>query len=77
MAASRLASVAGLPDYTINLGSYDMGNTMFSPSSFQNQSLPLSVNIMAAAGCDFMILNLVELLHQKDIVKTARAGPVP
>ncbi|KAK7413375.1 hypothetical protein QQX98_007752 [Neonectria punicea] len=72
----RFASVAGLPDYAITLGSFNLGETTFSNSTLQNQSLPLAVDIMAAKGCDFMILNLVEELYRKGIVRKVKTGPV-
>lgn len=71
---NRLASVAGFPDYAITLGSFDMGLETFSNSTLQNQSLPLAVDIMAAPGCDGLILGLVEELYNLGIVPEVRTG---
>ncbi|KAM0418629.1 hypothetical protein ACHAPT_012432 [Fusarium lateritium] len=72
----RLASLAGLPDYAITLGSFDLGGVNFSNSTLKNQSLPLAVDIMAAKGCDFVILDIVEALHKEGAIRTVRTGPI-
>lgn len=72
----RLASVADLPDYALTLGSFDLGNLTFSESTLKNQSLPLAVDIMAAKGCDVMILNLVEELYRVGAIRTAKTGVI-
>ncbi|KAF4435586.1 Glutamyl-tRNA(Gln) amidotransferase subunit A [Fusarium acutatum] len=70
--AGRLASVAGLPDYAVSLGMFDLGQ--FSNSTLQNELIPVGVNIMAAKGCDFVILNIIEALHKEGVIKTAKTG---
>ncbi|KAH7144798.1 amidase signature domain-containing protein [Fusarium sp. MPI-SDFR-AT-0072] len=70
--AGRLASVAGLPDYAVSLGMFDLGQ--FSNSTLQNELVPVGVNIMAAKGCDFVILDIIEALHKEDVIKTAKTG---
>ncbi|KAF4466356.1 Glutamyl-tRNA(Gln) amidotransferase subunit A [Fusarium albosuccineum] len=70
----RLASVAGLPDYAITLGSFDRGEATFSNSTLKTQMLPLGVDIVAARGCDFMILDIVEELHREGAIKKVNAG---
>ncbi|KAK9438002.1 glutamyl-tRNA(Gln) amidotransferase [Metarhizium brunneum] len=70
----RLASVADLPDYAFTLGSFNLGDVNFSESTLKNQSLPLAVDIMAAKGCDVMILNLVEELYRVGAIRTAKTG---
>ncbi|KAF5620711.1 monocarboxylate transporter 4 [Fusarium sp. NRRL 25303] len=70
--AGRLASVAGLPDYAVSLGMFDLGQ--FSNSSLQNELVPVGANIMAAKGCDFVILDIIEALHKEGVIKTAKTG---
>ncbi|KAJ4033223.1 hypothetical protein NW761_012655 [Fusarium oxysporum] len=70
--AGRLASVAGLPDYAVSLGMFDLGQ--FSNSTLQNELVPVGVNIMAAKGCDFVILDIIEALHKEGVIKTAKTG---
>ncbi|KAF5003629.1 hypothetical protein FDECE_9835 [Fusarium decemcellulare] len=65
----RLASVAGLPDYAITLGSFDRGEATFSNSTLKTQKLPLAVDIVAARGCDCMILDIVEKLNREGVIK--------
>lgn len=72
----RLASLAGLPDYAITLGSFDLGGVNFSNSTLKNQSLPLAVDIMAAKGCDFVILDIVEALYKEGAVRTVKTGTI-
>ncbi|RSL64801.1 hypothetical protein CEP54_004627 [Fusarium duplospermum] len=72
----RLASVAGLPDYAITLGSFDLGGVNFSNSTLKNQSLPLAVDIMAAKGCDFVILDIVEALYKEGVIRTVKTGQI-
>lgn len=70
----RFTSVAGLPDYVVTIGTVNYGEASFSNSSLTDQSLPISVNIVAARGCDFMILNLVNDLFDQGIIKQIKAG---
>ncbi|KAF5701595.1 glutamyl-tRNA(Gln) amidotransferase subunit A [Fusarium mundagurra] len=70
--AGRLASVAGLPDYAVSLGMFDLGQ--FSKSTLQNELVPVGVNIMAAKGCDFVILDIIEALYKEGVIKTAKTG---
>ncbi|KAJ4251864.1 hypothetical protein NW762_011161 [Fusarium torreyae] len=74
VSVSRFASVAGIPDYAVTLGSFSLGAQGFSNSTLQNQTLPVAVDIMAARGCDFVILDIVEALHKQGIVKTTKTG---
>lgn len=67
-------SIAGMPDYTLTLGSFDLGERTMSNATMQTQALPFSVNIVAARGCDYMIMDLVDDLHREGIVKTVRTG---
>lgn len=72
---ARLASVAGIPDYSISLGMFDLG--AYSNSTLQNETVPVSVNIMSGRGCDFVILDIIEALHKKGVIKTAKTGKSP
>ena len=70
----RFTSLAGLPDYVVTIGTVNYGESSFSNSSLTDQSLPISVNIVAARGCDFMILNLVNNLFDQGVIKQVKAG---
>ncbi|GKU07434.1 glutamyl-trna amidotransferase subunit a [Fusarium langsethiae] len=71
----RLASLAGIPDYAISLGAFDLGS--FSNATLQNQTTPVSVNIMAGRGCDFVILDIVEALHKEKLIRKIETGAIP
>ncbi|UZP46539.1 hypothetical protein NXS19_014351 [Fusarium pseudograminearum] len=71
----RLASVAGIPDYSISLGAFDMGSV--SNVTLQNQSTPVSVNIMAGRGCDFVIFDIVEALYKEGLIREVKSGAIP
>ncbi|KAF4435214.1 Glutamyl-tRNA(Gln) amidotransferase subunit A [Fusarium austroafricanum] len=66
----RLASVAGLPDYAVSLGMYDLGS--FSNSTLQKETVPLAINIVSGKGCDFVILDIVEALHKEGVVRLSK-----
>ncbi|KAL6922844.1 hypothetical protein FSST1_000118 [Fusarium sambucinum] len=72
---SRLASIAGIPDYAITLGAFDMGTV--SNVTLQNETTPLSVNIMAGRGCDFVILDIVEALYKEGVIRKVKTGAEP
>ncbi|KIW82970.1 hypothetical protein Z517_02213 [Fonsecaea pedrosoi CBS 271.37] len=69
----RIASLAGLPDYVITLGEMAMNATM-SESTLKLQSMPWSVDIMAAAGCDFMLQDLISELSHQGLIKPVKTG---
>ncbi|KAF4459502.1 glutamyl-tRNA(Gln) amidotransferase [Fusarium albosuccineum] len=74
--AGRLASIAGVPDYALTLGSFDLGEVTFSNATLKSQQLPLSVDIMAAKGCDFMLFDLIEDLHKAGAIRQAKTGRI-
>ena len=73
----RPASIAGLPDFALTIGSFDLGEVTYSSATMKNQSLPLAVDIMAARSCDFMLFNLIEKLDQEGVIRKVKTGPVP
>ncbi|KAI5852048.1 glutamyl-tRNA amidotransferase, subunit A [Durotheca rogersii] len=70
---SKVASIAGLPDFAITLGEMEMAATV-SQATMKPQSLPWGVNIMAGRGCDFMLQELVSALALSGIIKPIKAG---
>ncbi|OJJ30139.1 hypothetical protein ASPWEDRAFT_176808 [Aspergillus wentii DTO 134E9] len=69
---SRLASVAGLPDFALTVGSAI--SEVVSNSTMLNQTLPYGVDIMTRRGCDFMLQNLISELHREGVIKTVKTG---
>lgn len=65
------AVYAGCPDYTVPIGT----NVYNSTISRQEEELPITVGIIAGAGCDTMLADLVAELGERGvIVGEVRAG---
>lgn len=50
-----MSVLAGVPDYTVPIGE----RNYFSRASERNETLPVTVGIVAAEGCDGMLMDLV------------------
>ncbi|KAF2432907.1 glutamyl-tRNA amidotransferase [Tothia fuscella] len=61
---------SGTPDVVVPVGETEF----WSNVTEHVEVLPVTVDIMAARGCDGMVLSLVEELYREGIVKVARAG---
>lgn len=70
---NQMSVMAALPDYTIPIGE----RTYFSRVSERNETLPVTIGMVAAAGCDHMLMDLVADLADAGIitseVKTGRS----
>jgi len=70
---NQMAVMAALPDYTVPIGE----RTYFSRVTERNETLPVTIGIVAAAGCDHMLMDLVADLADEGIitaeVKTGRS----
>ncbi|KAH7072493.1 amidase signature domain-containing protein [Paraphoma chrysanthemicola] len=70
---NQMAVMAALPDYTVPIGE----RAYFSRVSERNETLPVTIGIVAAAGCDQMLMDLVADLADEGIVpfevKTGRS----
>ncbi|KAK1637807.1 amidase [Colletotrichum phormii] len=69
-AGSTVASYFGDADYTIPIGQV----SYFSNVTFQDEIMPVTVNLVAKRGCDFVLFNLVNDLADKGILKTVSTG---
>ncbi|KAL2882192.1 hypothetical protein SGCOL_002460 [Colletotrichum sp. CLE4] len=69
-AGSTVASYFGDADYTIPIGQV----SYFSNVTFQDEIMPITVNLVAKRGCDFVLFNLVNDLADKGILKTVSTG---
>ncbi|EFQ25674.1 amidase [Colletotrichum graminicola] len=69
-AASMVSSYFGDVDYTIPLGQV----SYFSNITYQAETMPVTVNIVAKRGCDFVLFNMVNELAHRGIVKTVLTG---
>ncbi|KAI0886343.1 amidase signature domain-containing protein [Annulohypoxylon maeteangense] len=73
VAPSRLASVAGYPDFVITLGEMATENTN-SDATLTAQAMPWSVSVSAARKCDFMLQDLVSAMARGGIIKGVKTG---
>jgi Asp-tRNA(Asn)/Glu-tRNA(Gln) amidotransferase A subunit family amidase len=62
---NQMAVMAALPDYTVPIGE----RTYYSRVTERNETLPVTIGIIAAAGCDHMLVDLVADLADEGIIK--------
>ncbi|KAF2797298.1 hypothetical protein K505DRAFT_298554 [Melanomma pulvis-pyrius CBS 109.77] len=62
---TQMAVLAALPDYTVPIGE----RTYYSRVSERNETLPVTIGIVAAAGCDGMLVDLVRDLAEKGVLR--------
>ncbi|KAL2825458.1 amidase signature domain-containing protein [Aspergillus cavernicola] len=68
--AARIANIAGVPDMVVPVGEALYNSTI----TLQGEYLPVAVDIIAPHGCDLMVLNLVNELVDRGIVKEPATG---
>jgi Asp-tRNA(Asn)/Glu-tRNA(Gln) amidotransferase A subunit family amidase len=61
---NQMAVMAALPDYTVPIGE----RTYFSRVTERNETLPVTIGIIAAAGCDHMLMDLIADLADEGII---------
>jgi hypothetical protein len=59
-----MSVLAALPGYTIPIGE----RTYFSRATERNETLPITIGMVAAAGCDHMLMDLVAELADAGII---------
>ncbi|KPM41819.1 hypothetical protein AK830_g4713 [Neonectria ditissima] len=69
-AGSTTASYFGDVDYTVPIGQV----SYFSNVTFQNEMMPVTVNLVAKRGCDFVLFNLINELADQGILETVLTG---
>jgi hypothetical protein len=62
---NQMAVMAALPDCTVPIGE----RTYLSRVTVRNETLPVTIGIIAAAGCDMMLMDLVVDLADEGIIK--------
>lgn len=67
---SRISPFVGNPDFVIPVGEAPMNSTITNHVEY----LPVTVDIMAAKGCDGMLFSLIEDLTSAGILKVVQAG---
>ena len=69
-ASGSISIFSEAPDYVLPVGE----GTYFSNITLHPEVLPVTVDIMAAKGCDGMLFSLADKLLQEGIVKVSDAG---
>ncbi|KAK2056290.1 amidase [Colletotrichum caudatum] len=69
-AASMVASYFGDVDYTVPLGQV----SYLSNVTYQEETMPVTVNIVAKRGCDFVLFNMINELAHRGVLKTVLTG---
>ena len=60
-------------DFTIPLGQVEYQ----SPVTRVTEQWPVTINIMARRGCDFMLFNMVKKLAQEGVLRSVKTGRTP
>jgi hypothetical protein len=61
---NQMSVLAALPDYTVPIGE----RTYTSRVTERNETLPVTIGMVAAAGCDHMLMDLVAELSDAGII---------
>ncbi|KAG9191833.1 hypothetical protein G6011_10567 [Alternaria panax] len=61
---NQMSVLAALPDYTVPIGE----RTYFSRVTERNETLPITIGVVAAAGCDHVLMDLVTELADAGII---------
>ncbi|KAJ8115523.1 hypothetical protein OPT61_g2851 [Boeremia exigua] len=67
---SRISIFSEAPDFVVPIGEAPYNSTVTGHVEY----LPVTVNLMAAKGCDGMLFSLISDLHEAEILKDAMAG---
>lgn len=68
--SARVSVLSGAPDFVIPVGEARYNSTITG----LEEVLPVTVDMMAAAGCDGMLFDLIEGLAEKGVVTASRVG---
>ena len=70
MPSNYLASTAGCPEVGIPVGQVEYQSYI----SLQKEMMPVNVDLVAAPGCDGMLLEIVRRLTEKGLITTVKTG---
>lgn len=57
-------------DFTIPLGQVDY----YSPVTMVMEQWPVTINIIARRGCDFMLFNMIKQLAEEGVLRSVTTG---
>ncbi|EAW11674.1 amidase family protein [Aspergillus clavatus NRRL 1] len=73
VSCSNICPLFGCVDFTIPLGQVEYQ----SPITRVREQWPVTINIIARRGCDFMLFNLVKKLAEEGVLRTVKTGRTP
>lgn len=64
--------MARAPDLVVPIGEIPYNSTV----TLKTEYMPVTMSFVAAKGCDFMLVNLIEDLEKTGILKLVSTGPM-
>ncbi|KAF7177902.1 hypothetical protein CNMCM7691_006378 [Aspergillus felis] len=70
VSCSGICTLFGCVDFTIPLGQVDY----YSPVTMVTEQWPVTINIIARRGCDFMLFNMMKKLAEEGVLRSVKTG---
>ncbi|GIJ99554.1 hypothetical protein Aspvir_001688 [Aspergillus viridinutans] len=70
VSCSGICTLFGCVDFTIPLGQVDY----YSPVTMVTEQWPVTINIIARRGCDFMLFNMIKKLAEEGVLRSVKTG---
>ncbi|GIC84287.1 amidase family protein [Aspergillus udagawae] len=70
ISCSGICTLFGCVDFTIPLGQVDY----YSPVTMVTEQWPVTINIIARRGCDFMLFNMIKKLAEEGVLRSVKTG---
>ncbi|KAH1488333.1 hypothetical protein LV164_004194 [Aspergillus fumigatus] len=70
VSCSGICTLFGCVDFTIPLGQVDYD----SPVTMVTEQWPVTINIIARRGCDFMLFNMIKQLAEEGVLRSVTTG---
>ncbi|KAF4164372.1 hypothetical protein CNMCM6936_009308 [Aspergillus lentulus] len=70
VSCSGICTLFGCVDFTIPLGQVDY----YSPVTMVREQWPVTINIIARRGCDFMLFNMIKKLAEEGVLRSVKTG---
>ncbi|GFF89469.1 amidase 1 [Aspergillus udagawae] len=70
VSCSGICTMFGCVDFTIPLGQVDY----YSPVTMVTEQWPVTINIIARRGCDFMLFNMIKKLAEEGVLRSVKTG---
>lgn len=70
LGTNYLASTSGSPDFAVPIGQVEY----YSVVSRQTEQLPVSIQLVAHPGCDKMLIDFIEALADRGLVRKTKTG---